>query len=199
MAIPEMTQVKYYFNFRSPYCYLASKRMFDLVDRFHVDMVWKPLGGWNGRSPPERAAVKVPLARQDVARWAARLGIPCVPPPPTTDPTDAAVGSLLAQAQGVLRPYVLAVMRAEWGAGCDIGERPLLRQIALDVGLDPAAFDAALDDPRHRDTLDANWREAQEDGVIGVPSFVVGTEIFWGNDRIDFVADHLMGLRLARL
>ena len=43
--------------------------MFSLVDDYHVNFVWKPLAGWNGRSAPERAKVKIPLTRQDVARW----------------------------------------------------------------------------------------------------------------------------------
>ncbi|WCP15980.1 2-hydroxychromene-2-carboxylate isomerase (plasmid) [Sphingobium sp. AntQ-1] len=191
--------LKFYFNFRSIYCYLSSKRMFDIVDDFHVEMVWRPLGGWDGRSPPERAKAKVPLARQDVARWAAKMGIPFVPPPPTTDPTNAAAGSLLAEREGLLRPYITEVMRAEWAFGRDIGDRQLLKSIGADIGLDPAALESSFDDARNHAALKANWEEAQADGVIGVPSFVIGSEIFWGNDRIDFVTDHLKELRLARL
>jgi 2-hydroxychromene-2-carboxylate isomerase len=47
--------------------------------------------------------------------------------------------------------------------------------------------------------LERNWEEAQDSGVIGVPSFVVGEEIFWGSDRIEYLDDHLRELRLARL
>ena len=65
--------VKLYFNFRSPYCYLASKRMFDVLWVSDVRVIWRPLGGWKGRSPPERAAYKLPIARQDVARWCKRI------------------------------------------------------------------------------------------------------------------------------
>ena len=58
--------LKFFFNFRSPYCYLASKSMFDLVDDYHVNLIWRPLAGWDGRSAPDRAKVKVPITRQDV-------------------------------------------------------------------------------------------------------------------------------------
>ena len=44
--------IKLFFNFRSPYCYLASKRMFRLVDEYHARFEWRVLGGWDGRSPP---------------------------------------------------------------------------------------------------------------------------------------------------
>lgn len=77
----EPADVYLYFNFRSPYCYLASKTMFDVLDDFHVNVLWRPLGGWEGRSPPDVAKVKVPVARQDVARIARRMGIPVNPPP----------------------------------------------------------------------------------------------------------------------
>ena len=188
--------LKFFFNFRSPYCYLASKTMFSLVDDYHVNFVWKPLAGWNGRSAPDRAKVKIPLTRQDVARWAKRMNIPCIPPPITTDPTPAGVGSLLAEEKGCLREYVARVMDTEWGQGVDIGQADTLVDIARQIGLDPDEFAASLDDPARQKILEDNWQEAQESGVIGVPTFVMGDQIFWGNDRIDFVHDHLRELGL---
>ena len=73
-----------YFNFRSPYCYLASSRMFAVFEPYHLNVIWRPLGGWHGRSDPDRAKIKMPIARQDVARWAHRFGMPLTPPPITT-------------------------------------------------------------------------------------------------------------------
>lgn len=187
-----------YFNYRSPYCYLASKHMFDLFEAYDVTVQWRPLGGWDGRSSPDRAKKKVPLVRQDVARWARRMGIPFVPPPAATDPTRAGAGSFLALREGLLRPYTVAVMAAEWAEGRDIGESAVLRDIARAVGLDPDALLAAADDPAHRRALAENWREADGKGVIGVPTFVIGEQIFWGQDRMDFLAEHLGELGLAR-
>ncbi len=188
-----------YFNFRSPYCYLASKTMFDALEAFHVNVLWRPLGGWEGRSPPDVAKVKVPVARQDVARIARRMGIPVNPPPITTDPTLAGAGSLLAEQQGVLRDYVVEVMRREWADGADIGDLDVLLEVAEGVGLHRAALEAAVKDENNLQRLKANWTEAQGKGVIGVPTFVVGDEIFWGQDRIEYLEDHLTELRLARL
>lgn len=195
----ESVQLEIFFNFRSPYCYLASKRMFNLLDDFRVELAWRPLGGWNGRSPPERAKFKVPLARQDVGRFARRMGIPYVPPPKTTEPTSAGAVSLLAQERGVLREYVIEVMRTEWADGRDIGDLELLGAVAERVGLERAATLAAAKDPARLAVLTANWARAQERNIFGVPTFVVGDEIFWGQDRLDFVREHLTELRLARL
>lgn len=79
--------VTLYFNFRSPYCYLLSKTMWPVFDDFDVNLVWRPVGGWNLRSSPERAKKKLPIARQDLKRFAKRLGIPVNPPPMETEPT----------------------------------------------------------------------------------------------------------------
>lgn len=197
--MPEAVDVHLYFNFRSPYCYLASKRVFRLFDDFHANLVWRPLGGYGGRSAPDRAKVKMPIARQDVARWARRMGIPLNPPPKSTDPTRAGAGSLLAEQRGLLRPYVVEVMRAEWARGEDIGDAEVLLAVGETVGLDRDELAHAMDASERRDRLQANLDEATERGAFGVPTFIVGEDIFWGQDRLDFVEEHLRELRLARL
>ena len=198
LGYPAPKPVYLYFHFRSPYCYLASKTLWSIVDDFHTELIWRPLGGWNGRSPPERAKVKVPIARQDLARFCRRLGIPCVPPPITTDATLAGVGSLLAEERGLLRPYVVEMMRAEWAGGNDIGIPEVRNTVARNVGLDVAEYQRYVSAESNQQRLVANWDEAQAKGVIGVPSFVIDDQIFWGNDRLDFVLETLTELRLAK-
>ena len=195
---PEPKPVYVYFHFRSPYCYLASKNMWTIFDRFHVKMIWRPVGGWDGRSPPDRAKVKVPIARQDLARHCRRMGIACVPPPITTDATLAGVGSLLAEERGVLRDYIVEMMRAEWAAGNDIGQAEVRNAVVQAVGLNVNEYSDYVNNPANQARLVANWEEGQGKGVIGVPTFVIDDQIFWGNDRIDFVEEYLNELRLAR-
>ena len=195
----EPVDVHFYFNFRSPYCYLATKTLWRIFDDFHTQLIWRPLGGWDGRSPPEVAVKKLPIARQDMARFARRLGIPVNPPPKTTDPTLAGAGSLLAEEKGLLRPYIIEVMRREWADGADIGQLDILLEVGASIGLDRDELAAAANDPVRQAQLEANWREADERGAVGVPTFIIGEEIFWGQDRIDFVLEHLRELRLSRL
>jgi len=191
--------VKLYFNFRSPYCYIASKTLFQVFDEFHTNLIWRPLGGWTGRSSPDRAKVKVPLTRQDVARITKKMGIPMNPPPMTTEPTKAGAGSLLAEQKGVLRSYLVEMMRAEWAYGLDIGDPDVILSVGDKAGLDRAELTQAIDSPANLAQLEKNWEEAQTLGVIGVPTFVIGEDIFWGSDRIEYVLDHLRELRLSRL
>ena len=191
--------VHVYFNFRSPYCYLVSKTMWPIFDDFHTNLIWHPVGGWSLRSPPDRAKKKLPIARQDMARFARRLGIPVNPPPMETEPTPAGAASFYAEAQGKLREYIVETMREEWEFGQNIAEDQALKNIATRVGLDPEAVLAASRSADHIAALEANAIAADEDGVIGVPSFRIDEEIFWGQDRVDFVIEKLVELRARRL
>lgn len=198
MSTTSPVDVRVFFNFRSPYCYLASKTMFTLFDAYRVRLLFRPLAGWHGRSEPERAAKKISVVRQDVARHARRLGIPFQPPPPTTDPTKAAILSLLVNDRPELRAYVTAVMHAEWAEGRDIGDADVILTLAESVGIGREEALRAFENPDYRATLDEHWAEAQALRVFGVPSFVIGDEVFWGKDRLDFVREHLDALGARR-
>lgn len=181
--------VRVFFNFRSPYCYLISKRLYRLFDNFYAKMTWRPLAGWNGRSAPDRAKVKIPGTRMDVARIGKKMGLPVTPPPIETDPTRAGAGSLLAEEKGVLRPYIILTMWTEWAEGKNIGDLDVLLGVGEKVGLDRDELAAAVDDPKRLAVLEKNWEEAQSVHVIGVPSLVFENQVFWGNDRLEYLED----------
>ncbi|MCW8865027.1 MAG: DsbA family protein [Colwellia sp.] len=187
--------VKLFFNFRSPYCYLASKTLWPIVDDFNTKLIWRPVAGWDLRSSPDRAKNKMPLARQDIARFAKRLNIPLTPPPPTTDPTIAGAASILAEEKGLLRPFIIEVMHKEWAEGLDIGDPEVLFAAGEKIGLNRNEIAEAIVNENKLKKLHNNAEEAAQIGVIGVPTFVIGEQIFWGQDRIDFVLDELRDLQ----
>ncbi len=195
----DSVDVKLFFNFRSPYCYIASKTLFQIYDEYDVGLVWRPLGGWSGRSSPDRAKIKIPLTRQDIRRITAKMGIPMNPPPITTDPTIAGAASLLAQEKGLLREWIVEAMRAEWANGLDIGNEQVLCDVGESIGLEKDALQEAFTNPGYLQQMDDNWAEAQALGLIGVPSFQIDEELFWGADRIEYVLDHLQNLRLRKV
>jgi 2-hydroxychromene-2-carboxylate isomerase len=190
--------VTLYFNFRSPYCYLLSKTMWPVLDDFDVNLVWRPVGGWNLRSSPERAKKKLPIARQDLKRFAKRLGIPVNPPPMETEPTPAGAASFYAEAQGKLREYIIETMREEWEFGNNIALDKSLRNIANRCGLDADTLIAASGDARNLAILENNAKLADADGAVGVPTFIIGDQIFWGQDRVEFVIEHLQDLGASK-
>lgn len=190
--------VTLYFNFRSPYCYLLSKTMWPILDEFDVNLIWRPVGGWNLRSSPERAKKKLPIARQDLKRFAKRLGIPVNPPPMETEPTPAGAASFYAEAQGKLREYIVETMREEWEFGNNIALDDSLRNIANRCELDAEALLAASRDADNLAKLEKNAELADTDGAVGVPTFIIGDQIFWGQDRVEFVIEHLQELGASR-
>ncbi len=190
--------VTLYFNFRSPYCYLLSKTMWPILDEFDVNLIWRPVGGWNLRSSPERAKKKLPIARQDLKRFAKRLGIPVNPPPMETEPTPAGAASFYAEAQGKLREYIIETMREEWEFGNNIALDESLRNIANRCELDADGLLAASRDADNLAKLEKNAELADTDGAVGVPTFVIGDQIFWGQDRVDFVIEHLQELGASK-
>lgn len=190
-------EVKLFFNFRSPYCYLASKTLWPIIDDYNTKIIWRPVGGWDLRSSPDRVKTKLPIARQDIARFAKRLNIPLTPPPITTDPTMAGAVSLLAEEKGLLRPFIIEIMYKEWAEGLDIGDPKVLLEVGNKIGLDGLEITTALTDEKRLKKLQQNAKEAEEVGVIGVPTFVIGEQMFWGQDRIDFVLEELQQLQTS--
>ena len=126
------------------------------------------------------------------------MQVPFNPPPISTDPTPAALVAFAAEDAGLLRHYVQRVMWREWADGQDIGRTEVLEGVATDIGLPIKAVAGALDDFTLLARLQENWQEASALGVIGVPCFVVGDQVFWGNDRIDFLEEHLTELGLRK-
>jgi 2-hydroxychromene-2-carboxylate isomerase len=107
--------------------------------------------------------------------------------------------SFAAEKEGLLKPYIIEVMRQEWAEGRNIGEIDTLFEVAEVIGLSHECVEAASSDESYLVKMDENWQEAQSKGVIGVPSFTVDDQIFWGNDRIDSLKDHLHDLRLRNI
>jgi 2-hydroxychromene-2-carboxylate isomerase len=173
--------------------------MFAIFDEYQVDLLWKPFAGWSGRSSPERVKTKIHLVRQDVARSCRKMGIPFSPPPIETDPTLAGAISFAAEREGLLKPYIIEVMRKEWAQGRNIGEIKVLLEVADIIGLSHGLVEQASADESYLVKMDDHWQEAQSKGVIGVPSFTVEDQVFWGNDRIDSLKDHLHELRLRKI
>jgi len=144
----------------------------------------------------------------DAQRWARRRGVPLRPPevlmrqverPPKEvlgrdHPLDTELalrGALVARHRGVFDAYHAAVSRALWGRGEDLGQRETLARAVSEAGIDAGPFLREAGDTAVGDALTRLTREADDRGVFGVPTFFVGDEMFWGQDRLEFVEEAL--------
>ena len=187
-----MTEVEFFFSFRSPYSYLAAPRAFALRDRHRIALRYR------GVIPMAMRGQSVPRAKQlhtlrDVKREATRLGMPFGP---VHDPigTGAVRCLLVAEhgaEQGRDREFVLAAGRGIWAEAADVARDRPLRRICERAGLEWEGCRAALAEPRLRERIEANTARLAELGHWGVPVFVLGGELFWGQDRIADLEDAL--------
>ncbi|HUY20509.1 MAG TPA: 2-hydroxychromene-2-carboxylate isomerase [Candidatus Binataceae bacterium] len=197
-----MTQIHFYFDFFSPFSYLASLRIGDLAARhgatvvYHVvdNQVIKRNAGTTGR-PNHALPPKYRYLRADLARWARRYGVPLVSPESVShmDPTippRIGRGFLVARRRQKELAYLSAAYRKVWGEAAEMNDA-LLRELAAVAGLPAADFLKAVDSDEIRKEAEREIAEASERGVFGVPSVIVNDELFWGNDRLDMVEDLL--------
>lgn len=191
-----MSPLSFYFDFLSPYSYLAFGRAVELSHRFGrpfepvvVDLGALKLAAGNTGPSTRQMPLKSHYARVDMARWAARYGIPLTPPE-RNDSTRVNNGFYCAD-PARRAAYMAAVWKHSWGAGADVSREETLSTIAADMGWSPADFIAAtLADGNARLCAEAT-RGAFERGVFGVPTIILDDQMWWGNDRLDFVEEYL--------
>jgi len=190
-----MTTLEFFYDFVSPYSYLASTRVEAEVAKVGGSVRFRPflLGGVfnaTGNKAPIEVAAKGPYLQTDCSRWAKRLGVPFAWPARfpvlTVLPLRAAFA---AEKLGKLVPYSHAMFSAYWADGRDISDASVVEDVATKAGLPGAALIAEA--PGYKEALKAQTQEAVDRGSFGAPTFFVGQEMFVGNDRLDFAVEAL--------
>lgn len=187
--------IDFYFDYSSPYGYLAAQRIDDIAAEHGRDVVWRPfmLGvvmKITRAEPLLNVPIKGDYARLDVARSARSLGIPLTLPEPFPFPSVAACRATYWLAQSDPKAAVAlakALYARAFGDGKSIREASEVVVVAAGLGHDGATVEAALQDPEVKDLLRRQMDAAAEKGVFGSPYFIVDGEPFWGYDRLDEV------------
>ena len=192
--------IEFYFDFSSPYAYLASEKIDDIAASFGRKVKWRPIllgvvlkeaGGIALMSTPQ----KKDYALRDFARSARFLGVPYTHPagfPLATQIAARAYYWLLDQQAGVpraaahagARAFAHAAFRAFFAEGRDISDAEVVLELAAAQGADRAALAEALSGQPLKDRLKAECAAALEKGVFGSPHFIVDGEPFFGADRL---------------
>ena len=188
-------QVEFYFDFGSPYSYLAYKALPAIAAAHDAQIVWRPmlLGGVfkaTGNHSPAEVPAKSRWMHQDMQRWAARYGAVFSFNPHFPINTLLLMrGAVGMQMRGPeFHRYMKAVFDAMWAEPRNLGEPAELAAVLRQAGLDADVFLALAYDAAVKDQLKKHTEEAVARGVFGAPTFFVGEEMFWGQDRLDFVA-----------
>jgi 2-hydroxychromene-2-carboxylate isomerase len=189
----EGRSVDFWYDFSSPFAYLASTRVQGLAERTGARVDWRPflLGGlFRAIGSPNVplhsfAESKQRFMRKDMQRHARAYGVPFEFPSRFPMRTVLPLRMALAAGPDIAR-LSHAVFRAYWGEDRDISSPSELARIAAEAGLDPTLVEGASD-PTVKQSLLAAGEQAVALGLCGAPSFVVGDQVFWGQDRLGFV------------
>ena len=189
-----MQRLEFYFDCSSPWTYLAFEHALALFDGASVEIVWKPIlvgGLFNTVNPSVYAnranpvPVKANYAQKDLQDWARYVGIEIGSPPVfPVNSVKAMRGAFVAREHGCLVPYARAVFRTYWTELADISQDAVLTPIVAAVGLDPVDFFARINSEPCKAALRATTDELIERGGFGSPTFFLGEDMYFGNDRL---------------
>ena len=188
--------VEFFYDFGSPTVYLAATQLPTIAGSVGATVDWRPmlLGGVfksTGNQSPVAVAAKAAYMNDDLQRFAKRYGVPFRFNPHFPINTLALMrGAVAYQADAVVSStYREAIFTAIWVEARNLNEPEVIGQVLRDAGLDPAELMNRIGEQTVKDQLIANAEEAVNRGVFGAPTFFVGEQMFFGQDRLDFVAE----------
>lgn len=191
--------IEFYFDFGSPAAYLAATQLPHIAADTGAALVWKPmlLGGVfqaTGNHSPADIKPKGPYMNADLKRFAKRYGVPFAHNPHFPINTlllmRGATGVQMQQPDR-LAAYVDAVFQAIWVDGANMNDPATVGGVLQAAGFDAAELVALASAQPTKDQLKSATQEAVTRGVFGAPTMFVGDEMFWGQDRLDFVREAL--------
>ena len=191
--------VEFFFDLGSPAAYLAFRRLPAICEAADATLQWRPmlLGGVfqaTGNQSPVNIPAKGRYLFADLQRFARRHDIPFRQNPHfpinTLTLMRMATGLQLREPRRFL-PYADAVYRAIWVDGLDMNEPAVVAGVLRQAGFEPDALLALAGDAEVKQRLKDDTQEAVARGVFGAPTFFVDGEMYWGQDRLDFVKEAL--------
>ena len=192
-------KIEFFFDFGSPTTYLAHTQLPRIAAQAGAQLVYRPmlLGGVfkaTGNASPVSVPAKGRWMGGDINRWARRWGVPFNFNPHfpinTLTLMRGAAGLQWRQPEAFAR-YADAVFNAMWAAPRNLADAATLAALLAEAGFEPEAFLALVADPEVKARLAASTDEAVARGVFGAPTCFVGDQMFFGQDRLDFVAEAL--------
>jgi 2-hydroxychromene-2-carboxylate isomerase len=197
LSVPQ--RVEFFFDLVSPYSYLAHGRLRRICEERGAELVLRPmlLGGVHkevGLQAPIEIEPKRRHQYRDVERWADYYGLPLRYPDPFPFRTLKTMrAAVFCEKSGALGSFTRAAFVLYWEEGGapkgreETYEDAPLAEVARRIGANPEEVLEGAAAPEIKEALRATTLDAVERGVFGAPTFFVGDEMFWGNDRLHFV------------
>jgi len=195
--------IEFWYEFGSTYSYLSVMRVEAVAEAAGAEVIWRPflLGpifadqGWND-SPFNLYPAKGRYMWQDLERLCEDYKLEFKRPSvfPRNGLRAARVGCV-ASNEGWCEEFTRAVFTANFAQDRDIADVQVLAQILSNLNRDPAPIIESSNSSANKERLRRQTEEAKRRGIFGAPSFTVGDELFWGNDRLGTAIAWSLGLR----
>jgi 2-hydroxychromene-2-carboxylate isomerase len=188
--------VEFLFDVGSPYTYLAYHQLPKIAQAHGAKIIWTPvlLGGIfqaTGNASPAEVPAKGRYSNMDLQRWAKAYGVPIQMNPHFPINTLSLMrGAVAMQMRGEeeFHRYLRTIFSAMFEKPRNLNLPTEIGAVLAQAGFDPMQFMALIGEQSVKDRLKENTTRAVARGVFGAPTFFVGDEMFWGQDRLEFVA-----------
>ncbi len=187
----------FYFDFMSPFAYLAFQAVPQICQKYGLEFCphvanLPQLKIMAGNTGPSNVSIplKIRYLRKDLDRWAAKYGVPLTfPKSLASEALNKAF--LFAADNGEGEAFIRDAWNRVWGEGDDPADPALLADLAKRFGWSPETLSAWVESKDAADRYEASTQAAHEAGVFGMPTMIVDHEMWWGNDRLDFMEEAL--------
>ena len=184
---------EFYFDFGSPYTFLAHKQIRKIEEENSIRMKYMPiLLGAILKSAGIKANTEIPIKGKymvkDCKLWAEKYNIifkfnsyfPIVT-------VNLMRCVLVAEKKGYAQNFINKIFDAIWKDGLNLNDNTIIEDLLKNLDINPKTFLGEALDQKIKDELKKKTEEAFEKGIFGAPSFIVNNKIFWGQDRLEFV------------
>ena len=184
---------EFYFDFSSPYSFLAHKEIIRIEQDYQVKIKYMPilLGGLHklaGITTPAMIPIKAKYMIKDCKLWADKYNIkfrfnPHFP----INTLNLMRGVLIAEKGKFSKEFINKIFDSLWQDGLNLNDDLILNKLIKNFDLNIKNFLMQVTDPLIKDELRKLTNDAYKKGIFGAPSFIVNNKIFWGQDRLEFV------------
>ncbi|MCU1717867.1 2-hydroxychromene-2-carboxylate isomerase [Pseudomonas sp. 5P_3.1_Bac2] len=186
--------VEFFFDFGSPTSYLAFTQLPAIAQATGAQIIWRPLllGALFkaiGNQSPVSLPAKGRYMFQDMARFAKRYEVPLkLNPFFPINTLQLMRGAVAYAGTPEFERYMQAIYQGIWVQQLNLGDAQVLAQLLTEAGFNPTEFAAKIADEAVKQQLKDNTDEAVKRGVFGAPTFFIDGQMYFGQDRLDFVA-----------
>ena len=189
--------IDFYFDFGSPTAYLAFTQLQLIAKRNGVNLIFHPilLGGIfkaTGNSPPAAIPAKGLYMMRDLQRYAEKYQVPYERNPFFPINTLSLMrGAVSYQNNGDFERYVNVIFHNMWVEPKNLNDEDVLKKMLIENNFEYNDFLKRTSDQRIKDQLISNTEKVVQKGAFGAPTIFIGEEMFFGQDRMDFIEQYI--------